>query len=212
MVVGGEPETVRPEQGKGNPMSREAWQRIVDAGKGYDPQRMFSDYVCLHDVSKVIRGRSAVQQQDMQECPDCKTLKRMGEYEMEIESGPCDSPQSREMLNGYARGQLVAAYRDGVLTNRGGMSGNIEWQGQGATLLGRVFAMLNAGTHQEIGGCDKCAMPGHAEGWLRAGIIEGDCTGCRVNGAVVYTFEAGEEGAEFKAQFEGLLICQCNAD
>ena len=189
-------------------MSREAWQKIVNGAKGWNPEAMYGDYVCLEDVSKVIRGESRVGEQDVQQCPNCKTLKRLGEFRMEIESGPCDSKQSASMLNGQAQGRLVTAYRDGDMSNRGGLSGMIEWQGQGAVLLGRTFAMLNAGTHYDpvSRGCEECHAPGHAEGWLRAAIVEGDCEGCRVNGSIAYQFRASDEGSEFMATFEGLLI------
>ena len=194
-------------------MSRAAFERIVQSYQSFDARSMFSDEVCLHTVSKVMQGRSVVDEQDVQKCPDCQTLKRAGRYEIRIESGPCDSKQSREMLNGMAQGMLVAAYEDGDQTKRGGMSGNIEWQGSGAVLQGRIFAMLNVGTHYpQVADCEECAFPGHAEGWLRAAVVEGDCRGCRVNGASTYRFQASDEGAEFEATFEGLLICQCNAD
>jgi hypothetical protein len=194
-------------------MSREAFEKIVAAYEGYDPRSMFSDEVCLHAVSKVMRGRSAVEEHDVQKCADCSTLMRWGHYEIEIASGPCDSEQSKEMLNGMGQGQLVAAYEDGDTTKRGGMSGTIDWQGSGAVLQGRIFAVLNAGTHHDpVTACEKCAFPGHAEGWMRAAVVEGDCRGCRVNGASTYRFDADEGGATFYAAFEGLLICQCHAD
>ncbi len=194
-------------------MSRAAWQKIVDGYEQYDPSRMYGDYVCLHDVSKIMRGRSEVAQEDTQKCPNCSTLKREARYEMEIESGPCDSEQSKSMLNGMAEGVMVAAYRDGDMTNRGGISGNFKWAGSGATVVGRTFAVLNAGTHHApVDKCEECHFPGHAEGWLRGAIIDGECKGCRVNGAITYSFKAGEGGAEFTAVFEGLLICQCHAD
>ncbi len=192
-------------------MSREAWQKIVDSYNHFDPTSMYQDRVCLHDVSKVIRGESLVSDQDVQECPDCKTLKRHGRFRMEIVSGPCDSEMSRKMLNGVAEGELVSAYGDADLSNRGGLSGNVKWQGEGASLVGRIMAVLNAGNHHDpVSECEECAMPGHAEGWLRAAIVDGDCTGCRVNGAMTYKLDLSGETAEFYATLEGLLICQCN--
>lgn len=192
-------------------MSREAWQRIVDGYQGFDAARMYEDEVCLYAVSKMIRGETAVQQQDVQKCPDCQTLKRAGEYRMEIESGPCDSDKSRSLLDGQAQGQLVAAYEDGDETKRGGMSGNLQWQGAGSMMYGRTFAVLNAGTHHDpVADCERCATPGHAEGWLRAAVVEGECKGCRVNGAITYKFERRNGGVAFYAVLEGLLICQCN--
>ncbi len=194
-------------------MSREAFKRIVEAYHNYDPKRMYEDLVCLHDVSKIIRGRTLVQDQDVQKCDDCSTIKRLGEFMMEIGSGPCDSEQSRAMLNGEAQGQFVVAYRDGDLSNRGGLSGTIEWRGEGAQLLGRTFAVLNAGTHHEpLPHCEECHTVGHAEGWLRAGVVDGDCEGCRVNGAITYHFDLSGETAQFEAVFEGMLICQCGND
>ncbi len=192
-------------------MSREAWQSIVDSYNHFDPKSMYRDPVCLHDVSKIIKGKSLVREQDVQRCPDCKTLKRMGEFKMEIQSGPCDSKQSASMLNGVAEGQLVSAYRDADLSMRGGLSGKFDWKGEGAILVGRIMAVLNAGTHHDpVTECEECHMPGHAEGWLRAAIMEGDCAGCRVNGAMTYRFDLSGETAEFYATLEGLLICQCN--
>jgi hypothetical protein len=197
-------------------MSRRAWQRIVDGYEQYDPESMFDDNVCLYVVSKVMRGIAQTEKEEKQECPErkCSTLKRFGEYRMEIESGPCDSEMSASMLNGTAEGQLVAAYADADPAQRGGMSGKLKWAGSGATVVGRTLAMLNAGTHHDpLRDCEKCHTPGHAEGWLRGAIVEGDCTGGRVNGAISYNFEVGgEDNTKFAAVMEGLLIIQCHDD
>ncbi len=192
-------------------MSREAFERIVEGYRNFDPRRMYEDRVCLHDVSKIIEGRTLVSAQDMQECDNCHTVKRMGDFEMKIGSGPCDSELSKELLDGSAHGQFVAAYRDGDVANRGGLSGSIEWLGSGGQLLGRTFAVLNAGTHHEpLPHCEECHAVGHAEGWLRAGIVDGEHEGCRVNGSIAYQFDLSGETASFEAVFEGMLICQCD--
>ncbi len=191
-------------------MSRVPWQNIIDSYNKFDPKAMYEDRLCLHDVSKVIHGQSVVGNQDVQKCPECKTLKRLGKFEMRIDSGPCDSEMSAKMLNGSATGELVSAYRDAELSMRGGLSGTVDWKGEGAALVGRIMAILNAGTHYDpVARCEECHAPGHAEGWLRAAIVDGDCTGCRVNGAMSYRFDLEGETAEFYATLEGLLICQC---
>ena len=195
-------------------MSRRAWQRIVDGYEQWDPEAMFKDNVCLHVVSKVMKGIAQTEKEDRQECPErCTTLKRFGEYRMEIGSGSCDSEMSRKMLNGQAEGELVAAYADADAAGRGGMSGRVRWQGDGATIVGRTLVMVNAGTHHDpLRDCEECHTPGHAEGWLRGAVVDGDCTGARVNGAISYNFEQGGEQTEFYAVLEGLLIIQCDDD
>ena len=192
-------------------MSREAWQRIVDSYENFEPERMFEDRVCLHTVSKVMRGRAVTEREEHQKCDDCQTLKRYGEYRMEIESGPCDSDLSAKLLNGMAEGSAVTAYADADMSNRGGMSGRFKWGGAGSTVVGRTLSVLNAGTHHDpLKDCEKCHAPGHAEGWLRGAIVDGECTGCRVNGSISYDFEVGNDANSFTAVFEGLLICQCD--
>lgn len=194
-------------------MSRQAWERIVQAYESYEPERMFDDRVCLHTISKVMRGRAEAGREDVQECETCTTLKRFSQYKMEIESGDCDSKMSRGMLNGVAEGEAVSAFADGALDQRGGISGRFKWAGSGATVVGRNFAILNAGTHHDpVSRCEECHAPGHAEGWLRGAIVDGDCTGCRIAGAITYNFKQDGEVAEFEAVLEGLLICQCDDD
>lgn len=197
-------------------MSREAFERIVRAYEEWDPGRMYEDRVCLHVISKVFTGRSETERQDVQECETCKTLKRYGQYKLEVESGPCDSEMSAKMLNGVMEGEAVAAYAEATLDQRGGMSGRFKWGGGGATVIGRSMAILNAGTHHDpIRDCEECHQPYHAEGWLRGAVVDGDCTGARVNGAVSYNVDPigpaeDSTGAAIIGVFEGLLIIQCD--
>lgn len=193
-------------------MSREAFGRIVQAYENFDAGSMYSDQVCLPTVSKLIRGRSRVEREDKQQCPDgCVTLKRLGEFEIEIVSGPCDSEVSKATLDGEMRGELVAAYAGGDPDARGGISSRFKWAGAGSSVVGRTLAVTNAGTHHDpLRDCEKCDQPHHAEGWLRGAIVDGQNEGARVNGALSYNVDPGDGGASFIGVFEGLLIVQCS--
>lgn len=192
-------------------MSREAFMRIVDAYESFDTESMYSDRVCLFPVSKLIRGESRVAREDKQECPDgCVTLKRLGEFRIEVVSGPCDSEISRDTLDGMMEGELVAAYTGGDPDARGGISTRFKWAGQGSSVVGRSLAMVNAGTHHDpLRDCERCDEPHHAEGWLRGAIVDGRNEGARVSGSVSYNVDPVDGGAEFVGTFEGLLIVQC---
>lgn len=189
-------------------MSREAYKAVIEDFRTFDPGEAYADQICVYEVSKRIAGRFHVQAQDAQGCerPACKTLKQSGEFEAEVESGPCDSPESKT-LDGALRGQFVAAYKDADTTNRGGQTGRFEWRGAGSALVGRMRGVVNAGTHyQPVGDCEKCHEVNHVEGWLRAAVREGEHEGCRVSGS--YTLELDNEGG-FRGTLEALLICQC---
>lgn len=195
-------------------MSKEAFLRIIDAYESWEPGRAYDDVVCLHEVSKVIKGEYRVGREDKQECSrlDCVTLKRFIEYRMEVASGPCDSEESKKSLNGAIEGEAVGANKDGDHDARGGLSGRFKWQGDGSSLVGRSFAMTNAGTHHDpLKDCEECHQPGHVEGWIRAAIVDGHNEGCRVAASVAYNFDRSGDGMQgmFVGTIEGVIICQC---
>ncbi len=195
-------------------MSVEAFRKIVGGYESWEPSRAFADVVCLHEVSKLIRGEYRVGREEKQECgdPKCVTLKRHSEFRMEVVAGPCDSDMSRETLDGMVEGELVAAYKDADPTGRGGVTGRFKWDGAASALVGRTFAVLNAGTHHDpLRDCEECHTPHHAEGWLRAAIVDGHNEGCRVAASIAYNFDPSGDGSagEFIGTIEGVLTCQC---
>ena len=189
-------------------MSRETFEAVIRDYKTFDPGEAYADKICVHEVSKRIRGRFKVAEQGRQDCesPSCHTLKQVGEFEAELEPGPCDSGPS-EPLTGLLEGQFVSAYGDADTTNRGGQTGRFRWRGSGAELVGRMRGIVNAGTHYPpVDECEKCHTVNHVEGWLRAAVVEGTHQGCRVSAS--YTLKLDTEGG-FVGTIEGLLICQC---
>ena len=192
-------------------MSREAFEVIINDFRTWDWQDAFSDKICLHDVSKELRGEFRVQQADNQDCEaaDCTTLKHYSEFKMEIAPGPCDS-QASASLSGVARGQVVAAFGDSNVGNRGGHTGRFEWQGQSSGLYGRLRGIVNACTHHDpVVQCLECHTPDHADGWIRAAIFEGDHEGCRVAANYSMTIARTDDGGSFEGTMEGVIICQC---
>lgn len=190
-------------------MSREAYEAVLRDFQTFEPREAYADQICLYEVSKRVAGRFIVEMQDARGCeePSCKTLKQAGEFEAVVESGPCDSEQSKA-LDGELRGQFVAAYGDADTTNRGGQTGRFEWGGIGSTLVGRMRGVVNAGTHyRPVAECEECHTVNHVEGWLRAAVTEGEHRGCRV--AAMYALELDNEGG-FRGTLEGLLVCQCS--
>ena len=189
-------------------MSREAYEAVIRDYETFDPRKAYADKICLHEISKVIEGRFALESHEIQGCenPACRTLKQGGEFRAEVQAGPCDSESART-LDGMLEGAFVAAYKDGDTTNRGGQTGKFRWQGNGSSLVGRIRGVVNAGTHHPpVGDCEKCYTLNHVEGWLRAAVVDGDHQGCRV--AAMYALELDNEGG-FVGTLEGLLICQC---
>jgi hypothetical protein len=189
-------------------MSREAYEVVMRDYETFDPPEVYADKICVYEVSKVIRGRFRVAEHGAQDCdhPSCHTLKQAGDFEAELEAGPCDSEQSKA-LSGKLEGPFVAAYKDGDTTNRGGQTGKFKWSSGGTVLVGRLRGVINAGTHYgPIGDCEKCYTLNHVEGWLRAAVVEGDHEGCRL--AAMYALKLDTEGG-FVGTLEGLLICQC---
>ena len=189
-------------------MSREAYEAVIRDYETFDPREAYEDKICLHEVSKTIRGQFAVEEQGTQSCetPSCKTLKQAGEFRVEVESGPCDSEPAKT-LDGMLGGYFVAAYKDADSTNRGGQTGKFRWQGAGSELVGRMRGVINAGTHYPpVDECENCYTLNHVEGWLRAAVVEGEHAGCRV--AAMYALRLDDRGG-FVGTLEGLLICQC---
>lgn len=186
----------------------QAFETVIRDYETFDPGEAYADRICLHEVSKRIRGRFRVAEQGRQDCesPSCHTLKQAGEFEAEVVSGPCDSERAKP-LSGALQGQFVAAYADSDTTNRGGQTGRFTWQGSGAELVGRMRGIVNAGTHYPpVDECEKCYSLNHVEGWLRAAVVEGTHKGCRVS--ATYALKLDTEG-NFEGTLEGLLICQC---
>ena len=97
------------------------------------------------------------------------------------------------------------------MTARGGHTGRFKWGGAGSTLVGRLRGVSNAGTHYPPASdrCEECKFPGHAEGWIRAAVVDGHSEGCRVAASYTLRFDLSEGGATFEGTLEGLLICQC---
>ena len=189
-------------------MSREAYEAVIRDYQTFDPREAYTDKICVHEVSKVIRGEFRVEKQDRQDCekPKCYTRKQGGEFRAEVESGPCDSAPSKA-LDGMLGGPFVAVYKDADTTNRGGQTGKVKWQGAGSELVGRMRGVINAGTHHPpVDECEKCFTLNHVEGWLRAAVVEGEHQGCRV--AAMYALKLDTRGG-FVGTLEGLLICQC---
>ena len=189
-------------------MSREAYEAVIRDYKTFDPKEAYADEICLFEVSKILRGRFAVREHEVQGCdqPSCKTLKQAGMFEAVLEPGPCDSKESAP-LSGQMEGGFVAAYRDADTTNRGGQTGSFKWAGSGSELVGRMRGVVNAGTHHPpVDACEKCYTLNHVEGWLRAAVVGGEHDGCRV--AAMYALKLDTSGG-FEGTLEGLLICQC---
>ncbi len=195
-------------------MSREAFELMVQDYRTWDAADAYADKVCLYEVSKILRGEAEVVQTETQECSEpskCKTLKRHSRFRMELEPGPCDSPVSKETLSGKAEGDIVGVFVDGDMTKRGGHTGAFRWVTGSSELVARMRGVSNAGTHHEpVDECEKCYVPGHAEGWLRAAVVEGHSEGCRVAGSYAMKFDISEGGTTFTGTLEGLLICQCS--
>ena len=194
-------------------MSREAFERVVRAFEEWDAGPPFDDRVCLHAVSKLVRGEYQVQRRDDHECPpDCRTRKHFSQTRAEVQSGPCDSEASSQ-FNGTLESELVAAYMDADPSQRGGLGGRFKWGSPAGTIVGRSYAIINAGTHHEPHwNCEACDQPYHAEGWIRAAVVEGEHEGCRISGAFAYNVDPRGEGEAgvFVGTLEGLLICQCD--
>jgi hypothetical protein len=195
-------------------MSREAFAEVMRDFESWDPEDAFEDEICLYEVSKVIRGEYRIVRKDDQYCKEagCKTRKHYDEFRMEIVPGPCDSDLSREAFSGEAEGDMVAAYKDADPTQRGGHTARFKWSGAGSALVGRMRGIINAGTHHDpVADCEPCDKPWHAEGWVRAAVVDGHSEGCRVAAMYALNFDPrGEEGGEFIGTMEGLLICQCD--
>jgi hypothetical protein len=174
----------------------------------------FDERICRINISKNWDGLFKLERSDTQECrdPQCVTAKNMIQFESSRiqRNQPCDSVNAGG-LDGIIGGNIVFSYIDNGL-RRGYHKGKFEWTGGASKLIGQMTGVTNAGTHRPpFMQCEQCEERGHMEGCLKAVVIEGQHTGCRVVATYVLLFDAGADphGSGFRGAIEGVLICDC---
>jgi hypothetical protein len=184
-----------------------------------DPRELWEQRICLHPVSKNVRGDLRLLDRDLQTCEkeDCRTLKTDHVLKVEVSAHqPCDSAAAG-LLDGvlFVR-RLVTAFADGSGENRGLHTGRFDWVGGGARVRGELSGMTNVGTHRQpvFDPCQECRAPGYMEGRLCGHIIktkDDRLRGCRVTASYRLLFDASEGAIDtgITGTIEGLIVCAC---
>lgn len=184
-----------------------------------DPRELWNNQICLHPVSKNVRGDLRLLDSELQTCEkeNCKTLNTDHVLKVEVVANePCDSKAS-ELFDGvfFVR-QLITAFIDGNSENRALHTGAFDWIGRGARVRGTLSGTTNVGTHREpvFDPCQKCHAPGYMEGRLCGDIIKTEeerLRGCRIAASYRLRFDASQGAIDtaITGTIEGVIVCPC---
>ena len=180
-----------------------------------DLSKYYKEQICMHPVSKDLKGRFEVREQKRHQCkkPDCVTLSAFLGMESKVVSHrPCDSVECL-WLDGDLVAELVFKYiQDGE--HRGYHVGRIKWATAAGTLIGKLAGTTNAGTHREpLMRCERCNERGHMEGRLDAVVVDGDYAGSRLLASYAISFDPGigAQNTAIIGTLEGVLIQPCES-
>lgn len=183
------------------------------------PSTVLRTNICLQAISKNARGELGPPRAVQQKCarPQCRTLKTVQTFKVEVSPNPpCDSPLATALNGTFVVRRFVSAYQDGDGNRRGIHTGDFEWIGAAATAKGRMSGISNAGTHRKpvFDACQRCDAHGFMEGRFCGEIIEARgpaLVGCSVQGTYRFRFDPGAGGGSGAIQgtFEGSIVCRC---
>ena len=183
-----------------------------------EPSELLRERICLHDVSKDVRGELDQNVEEHEKCgvPECRTLKTVHRLKVEVRGHDCDSGLGKLLDGTLVVDRLVTAFEeDGH--HRGIHAGDFQWESKGAVIRGRMSGVTNAGTHRAPvfePGCERCDERGVLTGRLCGEVVEahvGELRECKVVAIYKIRFdpsEGGGSGAVY-GTLEGMVICPC---
>jgi hypothetical protein len=182
-----------------------------------EPSVLLKERLCVHNVSKDMRGDLDLNVSEHEKCaePECLTLKTVHRFKVELRRHDCDSNLGGLLDGTLVIERLVTAFeRDGL--QRGVHAGDFEWFTQGGLVRGRMSGITNAGTHREpvFDPCERCHQPGVLTGRLCGEVVEaqvGELRECKVVATYKVRFDPSEKGGDggVYGTLEGMVICPC---
>lgn len=173
--------------------------------------------MCLHAVSKNLRGELLLIDSEREPCDDCVTLKTVHALRLDVAANPeCDSGKGALLDGRFYSPDLTHAFADGDGNQRGHHVGTFRWRGQGVEVTGSMNGITNAGTHRQpvFEDCQPCRAHGFMEGSL-CGVVrrsrDGSLCGCAVVGTYRLRFDPSSEGGQgaVRGTLEAVLSCRC---
>jgi hypothetical protein len=184
-----------------------------------DPATILKQPMCLHALSKNLKGNLKLSVKEEQKCekPECVTLKTVHVLKLKvITNEPCDSKLGGLLSGEIVVERLVTAF-DQNGGHRGFHAGDFTWTASGIHAAGRLSGMTNVGTHRKPAfepACQECATRGVMEGRLCGQILEAkmpEMAGCQIIGSYRLRYDPSSTGGSgtVVGVIEGVLICPC---
>lgn len=187
-----------------------------------DPEALFENRFCVHNLSKDAHGNLELINSEPQKCakPGCLTLKTLHRFKVELRRHDCDSPDGALLDGTLVVERLVTAFeRDGL--HRGVHAGDFQWfVDAGGLISGRISGITNAGTHREpiFKPCERCDQRGVLIGRL-CGEIEQAPPGAdylqraKIVATYKVSFDPSEDGGQggVRGTLEGVVVVPCLA-
>jgi hypothetical protein len=174
--------------------------------------------VCLSPLSKDVKGELDLVHSERESCRTlrCKTLETQHHLKLAVSRHDCDSDPAGLLDGTLASGDLVHKFADGDGNRRGIHEGTFRWNGVGATAVGTLRGVTNAGTHRApaFDECQRCDSPGVMEGLLVGTIRRARdrrLIGCTIQAAYRLRFDPSSEGGSgaVSGTLEGAIVCDC---
>ncbi len=128
----------------------------------------------------------------------------------------CDSKAAGLLDGTLASGDLAHKFADADGNRRGVHEGTFRWNGSGATAVGTLRGVTNAGTHRApaFDECQRCDNPGVMEGLLVGTIRKARdrrLVGCTIEAAYRLRFDPSTDGGSgaVRGTLEGAIVCDC---
>ncbi|HEX5719309.1 MAG TPA: hypothetical protein VF179_24315 [Thermoanaerobaculia bacterium] len=183
-----------------------------------EPSVLLKERLCVHNVSKDVRGELVRNVTEFEKCaePGCLTLKTVHDLKVEVRSHDCDSKLGQLLDGTLVVERLVTAFEEDGL-HRGVHAGDFVWKSKGGLIRGRMSGITNAGTHREpvFKPCERCDERGVFTGRLCGEVVDANVSELKESKVVaIYKIrydpsEKGGEGSVY-GTLEGMVICPCH--
>jgi len=183
-----------------------------------EPSALLRKRLCVHNVSKDVRGELAPIVSKIEKCakPECRTLKTGHGLKVEVLGHDCDSGLGKLLDGTLVVKRLVTAFEEDGL-HHGVHAGDFVWKSKGGLIKGRMSGITNAGTHREpvFKPCERCDERGVLTGRLCGEVVDanvGELKESKVVAIYKIRFDPSEKGGEgaVHGTLEGMVICPCH--
>jgi hypothetical protein len=174
--------------------------------------------VCVSPLSKDLEGELDLVHFERETCRTlrCKTLETQHHLKLAVSRHDCDSEAGGLLDGTLASGDLAHKFADADGNRRGVHEGTFRWSGSGATAVGTLRGVTNAGTHRPpaFDECQRCDNPGVMEGLLVGTIRRARdrrLVGCTIQAAYRLRFDPSTDGGSgaVRGTLEGAIVCDC---